>query len=360
MSTTTTALVEPAAMSHRRQPVRQARTNPARNAAGGRTLWSGPDAEQPPIDEPPGFFPGLSHFTDSIAALPKEMVRQFTMLKEVDAKIARPEETLKKLTTELLARPLPQRPHPRAYPVDVSTVVGREPESSNPAATEEEYDAQRRELALQLRVVLNNMVPTMDEKTHVLTAATDTLQHLLKRCESSWPQIENEISEVTRLGNPNHRALDTEAAPEKKPSAVGERPRREAAMSNAHAALADERENVRGGSRKNRGQQIDSDFDEPRPTKSKARSRKTELQGNVGLGINGTVPNKRRRVEKTNGSGSQAMERVASSRQGHQVGTASPSQTQHTETTKKRARGNAMAGAVGGRKRQVHSVAPSR
>lgn len=377
MSTTAiTTLVEPvattaAAMSHRRQPARQARANPARAVTGGRTLSSSaPDGRDSRNEEPPGFFPGLAHFTDSIAALPREMVRQFTMLKEVDAKIARPEESLTRMVGELLSQPRLPRNNSRPYPVPVATVAGWPSAASSLGASEaaavpEEqlYDPQRREVSLQLRMLLNNMVHTMDEKTHVMMTATDTLQGLLRRCESSWSQIETEISEETRLGNANHRALDTEAAPEKKPSAVGERPRREAAISNAHAALAEERETVRaGGSRRNRGvqqqqqqhQPLDSDFDEPRPAKSKARSRKTEIQGAVGLGIaNGAGPNKRRKVEKASGPTSAAMDRTISSTQGRQLGTASPSQTPHVETAKKRARGNALATALGGRKRYV-------
>ena len=102
-------------MSNRRQPVRQTRTNPARNALpGSRTHGGHPSHpnDKPSINPDPGFFPGLQHFTDSISALPKELVRHYTMLKEVDAKVFGPEETLIKLVQEVVDAPDPPPPQP--------------------------------------------------------------------------------------------------------------------------------------------------------------------------------------------------------------------------------------------------------
>lgn len=65
----------------------------------------------PPNDaEDPGFFPAITHFTNSITALPKEMIRHYTMLKEVDAKIYGPEAELGQFLGEALKNPPPATP----------------------------------------------------------------------------------------------------------------------------------------------------------------------------------------------------------------------------------------------------------
>lgn len=90
----TTVIMESVTTSNRRQPARQARTNPQRSST--QMISSAPTlaAQEAPSLPEPGFFPALMHFTDAITALPREMIRHFTMLKEVDAKIYGPEEKL--------------------------------------------------------------------------------------------------------------------------------------------------------------------------------------------------------------------------------------------------------------------------
>ncbi|KAF3343571.1 hypothetical protein VdG2_08365 [Verticillium dahliae VDG2] len=90
--------------SRRSQPVRQARTNPSRvsnlrGPIGGRDSLPGASSSDQPID----IFPAVTHFADAITALPKELVRHFTLLKEVDAKIFAPEETLFNLVDAAMA-----------------------------------------------------------------------------------------------------------------------------------------------------------------------------------------------------------------------------------------------------------------
>lgn len=96
--------------SNRRQPLRQTRTNPSRNAAPANPP-PGPsaDAQDNGLQPSPGFFPAITHFTDSITALPREMTRNYTMLKEVDAKTYGPEEILGHLVAEIRKAPMPPR-----------------------------------------------------------------------------------------------------------------------------------------------------------------------------------------------------------------------------------------------------------
>lgn len=127
-----TPAVEPPSgpASNRRQPLRQTRTNPVRNASNANQA-QGPQVEtQDSTNQAtPGFFPALTHFTDSITALPREMTRNYTMLKEVDAKTYGPEEALGHLVAEIRKAPVPSRK--RAQPTrghqtaETGTMFGR-------------------------------------------------------------------------------------------------------------------------------------------------------------------------------------------------------------------------------------------
>ena len=95
--------------SSRRQPVRQTRVNPPRTSSLNRanSLTSAPASEQPI-----NILPGVTHFADAITALPKELVRHFTLLKEVDAKIFAPEAALLQLLDDALKTPGPDFTRP--------------------------------------------------------------------------------------------------------------------------------------------------------------------------------------------------------------------------------------------------------
>ena len=51
----------------------------------------------PTTNNTPGFLPALTHFTDSVDAFPKELIKHFSMFKEVEAKIHDPEQVLEML-----------------------------------------------------------------------------------------------------------------------------------------------------------------------------------------------------------------------------------------------------------------------
>jgi len=292
----------------------------------GRGSLSGNEAGQPRTTAEPGFFPALTHFTDSINALPKEMIRHYTMLKEVDAKICGPEDVLKKLVAELLDAPVPQSltqapsAHgldstgtapgtgvPSAVPSAAASVIGGATMTAPPSkasfnANSESVDIERRRAAWQTRVVMGDMLTVLDEKNHVIATATDALARHLARCESSWSEVPKEISEETCWGNLHHRAY-SERAERKKPVAA-ERPRREAATHHNFAAVVEDSATVRGPGLKRRQQHVDSDFDDPRaPRKGPlaGKGRKPLATANsLPAGNHTSVnPSKRRKVEDT-------------------------------------------------------------
>jgi hypothetical protein len=358
-------------MSNRRQPTRQTRTNPARNATTSRALGGGAfgaQQEQAKPDTPPGFYPGIMHFTDAITALPKEMIRHYTMLKEVDAKIYHPQESLKRLVNAANNGPPPAPVLPNAHR-DTEQGLARSSETAStvldpadPNNFDALFDMPHRQLHLQLRMVANSMLGILDEKNHVIGTATDALERHLARCESSWPTIENEISETTRLGSLEHWAYANNSATEKK--AVAEpRARRDAGNNLAALANASEHEprlDARSvlHNRKQRNHQPDSDFDEPRPGKRTATGKtkkpdQTAVPAATGLGITNGAPSKKRKIEKMGpATGGHAMDRTQSSLYGSVRGGASPRGTPAAEPAKKRSRNTgALTGAVAGRKR---------
>ena len=280
-SSTTTTLV--GTMSSRKQPLRQTRTNPARNVAASR-------ARDTPEQKPkaaPGFFPGITHFTDAITALPKEMIRHSTMLKEVDAKIYGPEENLKHL---------------------IATIP------SNSVSQDDPADRKRREHFLAARITMNEMLGSLDEKNHVISTANETLDRLLARCQSAWPLVEQEISEEARWGRLDHWAY-TDRSVEKKPTANPERSTRRADLASANAAAAATAAEVEASASRNdtRASKAhrktaqanighDSDLDGHKKTQSHKRKPQdiTSAPSAAGLGISHGPAhgNKRRKVEK--------------------------------------------------------------
>ena len=371
-----TTTMEPSAGSNRRQPVRQTRTNPTRTATNAFQPRTSLGAAQTEVEEtPPGFCPAITHFTDCITALPKEMIRHYTMLKEVDAKIYGPEEMLGQLVTAALKSPappkrlpiLPKPDLPRTNTNGTELALASVSDGTAPSQTQEPslssssedlnpHDLSRRRMIGTLRMVLGEMLSTLDEKNHVMLTAMESLEKQLARCDSSYPYIADEISEEVRLGSKTHWAYRERT----KATTVAERTTRQLANTNAiqEAEGPAARSEVRRealAARKQRNQHVDSDFDE-RAVQPAGKKTGTIHKGRkaveavphepTGLGIsNGGAPagppSKRRKVEKT--LGGVPMQRAMSGVYGSNPGPAggkgvSPRDTPVLDTSKKRGR----------------------
>lgn len=329
-----------AAPPGRRQSTRQvSRTSRptnyyARNNLSGRNLGDGPSNSNS-NDAQPGFFPAIQHFTDAVDALPKEVIRHFSMLREVESKLHGPDELIRRYATAITNLPDPARARqpPQAYfpslsahnSVDGSrpgSVLASDNTSTSTNAIKENAEADREREALFYNLTMNIaiMAPALDEKIAVLSTANQTLRRQLDRMISSYHHIPDEISEEARLGNPKHWAYVTEKETKKVP----ERPsRREIVGTNTLAAAAaavegefasrSEARREAVAARKGRAQQVDSDFDDrPPPKKGPGKAKKPvpiEDPKSVGLGIaNGIAgPGKRKKVP-----GGVPMERTAS------------------------------------------------
>lgn len=349
----------------RRQSTRQVKNTGVRNYYD-RNRGIDSAAPRGANNEPqPGFFPAITHFTESIEGLPKEIVRHFTMLKEVEAKLHAPDEQLRRLAGQI--QNLPPLPSERAYPPAQSyfpslsaqnsingsrngSVVGPSVFSHDvPTGQEEIADRERQHLFYKLSLTIASAAPVLDEKIALLSTANSTLARCLERMESSYVHVPEEVSDEARLGNPKHWAYVTDKETKKAPP---ERARREAANHGVNAILAADSEIAQRSeirreavaARKNRVQHIDSDFDDkPPPKKGPGKGRKAVVDDakSVGLGITNGVggPNKRRKV--ASGIGATPMERTMSGALAGTVrgGQGSPRETPEivTTATKKRA-----------------------
>lgn len=321
----------------RRQPTRQARTNPPRNVtntlqARASALGRADDGVE---EEAPGFCPALTHFTDSISALPKEMIRQYMGIKEADGKLWKNKDTLDQLITQAMKMPkIHGKRHDSAEMMQASSASGQQVNSENRLAQSSSSlnnnspsaasTNQRRLLLANINKTIGDMLNPLDEKVLFVQNAIGRLEHELARCEESYPYISNEVSEEARLGSMTHWAL-VDRTTDKKTNIEGGRTRLAATNIAAHldldaAAGRSEARREAVAARKQRNQQLDSDFDDARTgakrgNPGKGRRTEASMAANTtvpGLGIsNGmpAIPNKRRKVEKPTAVTSVPMER---------------------------------------------------
>jgi hypothetical protein len=396
--------------SRRAQPIRQTRTNPPRSSGSllrtfdSRISAGGGLGNGQVLEQRTEIFPAITHFADAITALPKELVRHFTLLKEVDAKIFAPEESLSHLVDAALNCPARERrqqtdhlkvtgsrPSVTSVPASINgsatngtgDVVASIPDAIDSLeSTTTAWDPEnipRRQLFRQCSLTMQEMLVSLDEKNHVISTASEALNKQLWRLDQVFPHIEREVSEEARYGSTTHWAYT-----EMRVNKPVERSRREIGTgghaASAHQVSVDEAA-ARSESRKqamlakkSRTHHVESDFDDHIDHRHKGESNK-RLHGNtkkgrpaevhVGLGItngssvNGNPPSKRRKVEK-GPSGGAVMERSLSSVYGTN-GTASkakansPRDTPVPEALKKKSK-SAMAANGHGHARKRFAI----
>lgn len=337
-------------MSVNQRPLRSVRTSTTRPSNyyarpfGFRGSVSAAADLEPPVNLAPGFFPAITHFTDGLAALPKEVMPQLTLLKETEGKAYQPDQALTELVTAIDNLPVLPRQfsHISTHPflnfsmtnsingsANVSVIDGhvprfvphgheaQEPSSSQPPANGESLET-RRILYYQLQEQLKVMTAVLDEKSFALNGANEALARQLERLERTMPYVEKEVSEEARLGSNTHWALPHMKEQRKVTSAVNERPRRDVqAANNLAAAAAAVHENDIAATRsearreamqakRNRNHNLDSDFDERPIAKKTAGTTKLRKPQEISATAdakstaNGTsnASHKRRRVDK--------------------------------------------------------------
>lgn len=381
----------------RRQSGRQPRTTtnrPINYYARNFGSMSGA-VEEPPDDSPPGFFPAIQFFADSISALPREVQRHVTLMKEVEAKVYGPTEALKQVSQKILTLPDPPRRNQRplhglgllsftannSVPSSVtgSVINGSAPNlgqrvsdilDPSTAQFDEQADFARRADFQNLRHLIGNVIANLDEKNVVMADTNRALAQQLSRMDSVMPYVEGEISEEARLGSLTHWAYADNRTKKQTGPANNERVRRDVAATSSLAAaaahvhegeIAAARGEARREAKKSRAH-VDSDFDD-RPVKrvqtAKARKGVDPLAEPkvAGLGItngaaNAVAPTKRRKVDKA--LAAPLMERSASGAKNGKVGNTTPRSTPAVEpVVKQRKKPGPAPGSQPSRKRYV-------
>ncbi|CAI6322094.1 unnamed protein product [Periconia digitata] len=324
----------------RRQSTRQGRTtirptNYYARTFAGRLAANGMEQTPEAANTSTGFCPALTHFTQAVDAFPKELIKHFSMFKEVEAKMNEPEHVLKLLLDEIAQMPVPVRDQQRdpasngnAAETSASASVNGSvmqdpaaqykllfPEDFNTLPPDEQADLKKRQVFFRLRMVIVSMLPTLDEKLVVLGGAKATKDKGLARMNNSFARLDDEISEEARYGSLTHWAY-ADKEEKKKGGASHERQRREVVSANNLAAAAQhvhDADSIAAKSearreamvaKRGRNNHADSDFDDrpaKKPQKRKAVAAETAGDGrSVGLGItNGNVSQgKRKKTEK--------------------------------------------------------------
>ncbi|KAI1139813.1 hypothetical protein F5Y05DRAFT_380171 [Hypoxylon sp. FL0543] len=372
--------------NRRAQPVRQTRANPPRTTSGSARTFGGRDTVGGghSHDHPIEIFPAITYFTDAITSLPKDLVRHFTLLKEVDAKIFAPEETLFQLVDAVLKTnpPEPRNANDGSSSIAAASTpmsaqnssTGFSASANPPASTDDNYNSTvfdpsnlpRRQLFRQTAFKVQEMLVSLEEKNHVISTANEALSKQLARINDVWPHLEAEFSDEAKWGSTTHWAY-----PENRINRANqaERSRRDGAatitaaaqqLAEEAAARSDARKQALIAKKGLKNQHQDSDADDhenkhkgestKKSSSNNSKARKTaDTAAPVGLGItsgaatttaNGNPPSKRRKVEANKqANGAQPMERAMSSVFGNnatKTKNASPRATPAPEQPKKR------------------------
>ncbi|EWC44077.1 hypothetical protein DRE_07212 [Drechslerella stenobrocha 248] len=157
---------------------------------------------------PSQLYPGLAAFSDAIEAVPQETIRHFTLLREVDAKASGPEDLLRSYIRHALptthstnqldpaARSLQDAHH--------HDQLGQGPFDPDGTPGGDVDDRQSR--LRQIRVLISDLLLTLDEKIHVISTASEALAKHLARVDDAYDTAAHEIDATIRDGNPAHWA----------------------------------------------------------------------------------------------------------------------------------------------------------
>lgn len=137
--------------------------------------------------------PGLNDISDAFEAMPMDLVKYFTLLKEIDAKCI---------------KTVPLINHNIDNYIDKLHLKGDEAPSQNTKISRLQ----------RIRKQIHDVIPCLEEKMHVTSVAADIMAKHMYRINNDYKVIvgNNEIPESVRLGPLNHRAmiLDPQAAAE--------------------------------------------------------------------------------------------------------------------------------------------------
>ena len=308
--------------SNMRGTLRQ-RTNPTRTTKTTLRQNSLVEVETQPVlienPRPANIYPAVQHLADAITALPREYRRHTSLLKEVDAKAWQLEANLQTVLGQC-AIPAAAPSAPLMLTSAAGSTANLVEEANTFSAANSVVSAPADHASLHstqstapsiapqrqnfhtLRQNLIHIMQTLDEKNHVINNANQELSRHIRRLDTIWPHVSNEISEEAMYGSLTHWAF-AEMNPNKKNAPTT---RREAAanlalLHDSEAAQRSEnrREAVAAKSRRNLAR-IDAGFAEINNNNKKVaaseKRRAADVEEMTGLGIIGAGKGKKPRL----------------------------------------------------------------
>lgn len=199
-------------------------------------------------------YPGLNDMADALEALPMEIIRHFTLLKEIDAKCIVTMPELTRLIKHLFTLPVPSQ-------------------SSSAAANEE-----REQVLTHIRQLIRELMPCLEEKMHVAGVAADAISRHMKRLDYDFNELvvgQDEIPHLVRFGPAEHPAFLPIVTPAEAKLAQSSRSesRREAMAAKKAAAAAAAAAKADGPEGKNSGTDSRGGRGTPRPDDKKNGAR---------------------------------------------------------------------------------------
>lgn len=138
--------------------------------------------------------PGLNDISDAFEALPLDLIKYFTLLKEIDAKYIN--------TVPVINRNI------KSY-IDRLHIT-----KNSPPGMKEMNKPTKIDKLTVIRDKIHEIIPCLEEKMHVTSVATDLLHKHLYRINADYKLIvnNNEIPESIRIGPLNHPAMIMDSA----------------------------------------------------------------------------------------------------------------------------------------------------
>lgn len=183
------------------------------------------------------FYPGINDMADALEALPMEIIRHFTLLREIDAKCVTTTPELTRLIKEFLNMPLPARELEAA----AERAGGPNKISMEVQSKIAELASERERVLFRIRILIRELMPCLEEKMHVAGVAADAISRHVARLDYDFDELivkNNEIPHEIRYGPETHPAyLPIVTATEQKQSTRSEA-RREAMAARKAAQAA--------------------------------------------------------------------------------------------------------------------------
>ncbi|KAK9241456.1 hypothetical protein V1525DRAFT_393189 [Lipomyces kononenkoae] len=201
-----------APMTSRQKSARIATKSSSRRNGEDSTTGGGGSRRQHPSE----MYPGLNDMSDFLEAFPLEVIRHFTLLREVEAKCTTSTTLLAKLIPQFLAMP--------------------------------HNDPSRTQVLAEVHRIISDLLPCFEEKIHVAGSATEAVARHMDRLNQDFERIAKggEVPDSVIFGPAHHPALigdggkSEDAAKAQTQASTRSESRREAIAAKRAAQLAEE------------------------------------------------------------------------------------------------------------------------